>query len=66
MTILTVGDRTIGDALALPMDDFEDAVQTAAAKDFGIDIVVTRDKEGFHNSGMQIYTPEEFLAIIPP
>jgi hypothetical protein len=31
------------------------------AQDFGIDIVVTRDKIGFHNSGLQVYSPEEFL-----
>jgi predicted nucleic acid-binding protein len=64
LTILTVGEATIGEALALPMDDFEDAVQAAAAQDFGIDIVVTRDKAGFHNSGMQVYSPEEFLETL--
>jgi predicted nucleic acid-binding protein len=44
------------------MSDFEDAVQAAAAKDFGIDTIITRDKAGFHNSGLQVYSPEEFLA----
>jgi len=64
LTILTVSDETIGSALALPMDDFEDAVQAAAAKDVGIDIVVTRDRMGFHNSGLQVYSPEEFLEAL--
>jgi predicted nucleic acid-binding protein len=63
LTILTVGEETIGEALALPMDDFEDAVQAAAARDFGVDIVVTRDKTGFRNSGLRIYSPEEFLEL---
>ena len=64
LTILTVGEVTIGEALALPMDDFEDAVQAVAAKDFGIDIVVTRDKEGFQNSGLHVYSPEKFLETL--
>jgi len=43
------------------MKDFEDAVQTAVAKDVGIDIVVTRDIMGFSDSGLQVYSPGEFL-----
>ena len=64
LTILTVSEETIGEALALPMDDFEDAVQAAAAQDFGIDIVVTRDKTGFHDSTLRVYSPEEFLETL--
>ena len=64
LTILTVGEATIGEALVFPMDDFEDAVQAVAAKDYGIDIVVTRDKEGFRNSGLRVYSPEEFLETL--
>ena len=64
LTILTVGEETIGEALAMPMEDFEDAVQAAAAQDFGIDIVVTRDKAGFGDSGLQVYSPEEFLETL--
>ena len=64
LTILTVGEATIGEALAFPMDDFEDAVQAAAAKDSGIDIFVTRDKTGFRNSGLRVYSPEEFLETL--
>ena len=47
-----------------PVSDFEDAVQAAAAKDFGIDIVVTRDKTGFLDSGLRVYSPEEFLEAL--
>ena len=46
------------------MPDFEDAVQAAAAQDFGIDIVVTRDKTGFSNSGLRVFSPEEFLETL--
>ena len=37
--------------------------KAAAAKHCGIDIVVTRNKAGFANSGLQVYSPEEFLAM---
>jgi predicted nucleic acid-binding protein len=62
--ILTVDRRMVREALDAPMLDFEDAVQAAAAKDYGINIVVTRDKTGFLNSGLQIYSPEEFLKTL--
>jgi hypothetical protein len=46
------------------MADFEDAVQAAAAQDCEIDIVITRDKAGFHDSGLNVYSPEEFLKAL--
>jgi len=64
LTILTVGEDTIGKALTLPMNDFEDAVQAVAAQDCGIDIVITRDKSGFHDSGLKVYSPDEFLKTL--
>jgi len=63
-TVIPVNLEILESAFALPMDDFEDAVQTAAAKDFGIDIVVTRDKTGFSNSGLRVYLPVEFLETL--
>jgi len=59
--IIRVDRMTIEAAIDSGMTDFEDAVQAAAAQDFGIDIVVTRDKPGFGDSGLQVYSPEEFL-----
>ena len=64
LDVLSVDRQTIEAAIASGMPDFEDAVQTAAAKDFGIDIVVSRDKEGFSNSGMQVYSPVGFLEAL--
>ena len=46
------------------MKDFEDAVQATAAQDCDIDIVVTRDKSGFLDSGLQVYSPKEFLETL--
>jgi predicted nucleic acid-binding protein len=61
LDVLTVDRHMIDVAIDSGMEDFEDAVQAAAAQDFGIDIVVTRDKTGFSNSTLQVYSPEEFL-----
>ena len=62
--VIGVDKNTIETAIASGLTDFEDAVQATAAKDFGIDIVITRDKTGFHHCGLQVYTPEEFLATL--
>ena len=64
LTVIPVNLAIIESAFELPMDDFEDAVQAATAQDFGIDIVVTRDKTGFNNSGLHVYSPEEFLETL--
>jgi len=64
LKILTVDRPTIDTAIESGMLDFEDAVQAAAAQDFGIDIVVTRDKTGFLASTLQVYSPEEFLETL--
>jgi predicted nucleic acid-binding protein len=46
------------------MEDFEDAVQAVAAQWEGIEVVVTRDKNGFKNFGMTVFTPQEFLTFL--
>ena len=62
--VAPVNRRVLDVARSSGMYDFEDAVQAAAAQDFGIDIVVTRDKAGFADSGLQVYSPEEFLEMV--
>ena len=61
LEIIAVDRRTIDAAIASGMSDFEDAVQAAAAMHNGIDMIITRDGAGFRNSGLRVYTPEEFL-----
>jgi predicted nucleic acid-binding protein len=62
--ILTVDRRTIREALDAPMADFEDAMQAVAVKKIGVNIVVTRDKTGFLDSGLNVYSPEDFLKTL--
>ena len=44
--------------------DFEDSLQIAAARSWGADVIVTRDRVGFVNSPIKVLTPAEFLKII--
>ncbi len=62
--VIGVDKQTIRKALASPMSDFEDAVQAVAAKEFDLDIVVTRDGKGFRDSGLRVYSPQEFLKAL--
>jgi len=62
--ILAVDRRLIREALDSPMPDFEDAVQAVTVQKIGVTTVITRDKEGFINSGLHVYTPEEFLEVL--
>ncbi|MDR0704537.1 MAG: PIN domain-containing protein [Planctomycetaceae bacterium] len=64
LTILPVNRKTIRDALESSMGDFEDAVQAFAARAMNVGIVVTRDKTGFADSGMTVFTPQEFLTYL--
>jgi hypothetical protein len=58
-------NRKVLDAVRFSgMKDFEDAVQAVAAQDCETDIVITRDKSGFHDSGLNVYSPEEFLETL--
>jgi len=59
--ILAVDRQLIREALDSPMPDFEDAVQAVTCQKIGVTTVITRDKKGFANSGLQVYSPEEFL-----
>lgn len=51
-------------ALNSRMKDFEDAVQTETAKQNDIHIIITRNQADFKNSGLEIYSPEEFINLI--
>ena len=62
--VAPVNRRVLDAARFADMNDFEDAVQAAAAKSAGIDIVVTRDKTGFLDSDLRVYSPEEFVEAM--
>lgn len=52
-------------ALELPMADFEDALQAAAAMACGASIIVTRNERDFIASPVPALTPDAFLQRYP-
>jgi predicted nucleic acid-binding protein len=51
-------------ALVLPMSDFEDAVQAAAAMKIGADYIVTRDEKGFGGLTIPPVNSGEALSLL--
>lgn len=56
-----VDEEIITEALNSKMKDFEDAVQTETANFNDIDIIIIRDKKDYQNSGLQVFSPTEFI-----
>ena len=64
--IVDVKSTSIVNALHSANPDFEDAVQIGCAANCGADAIVTRDKNGFVNAGVPVYTPAELVFRFPP
>ena len=65
LTFVEVADTGTEDAryaLDLPMTDFEDAMQVAAARACGADFIVTRNVRDFDRSPIPILSPADALA----
>jgi predicted nucleic acid-binding protein len=60
--IAPVTRAVITDAIASPLDDFEDAVLCHAAMNCGLNAVITRNGKDFRRSGLNIYSPKEWLS----
>lgn len=63
--VATTGQEDALKALQLPMSDFEDALQVAAAMACGAGCVITRNQRDFADSSIPAYSPEEFLIRFP-
>ena len=61
LTVVPTGTESLRYALTLPMRDFEDAMQVAAAQAAGVERIVTRDIGDFVNSPIPAVTPEQAL-----
>ena len=61
MELLPIRPEEIKANLGADHPDFEDTLQIAAAKSWGADVIVTRDKDGFANSPVKVLAPAEFL-----
>lgn len=56
--------KILQDAAQLPVTDYEDAVQIAAAIAANLDVIVTRDLKDYKNSPLLVYSPSDFLALL--
>lgn len=61
LTVAPVGHQSLLYALSLPMGDFEDAMQVAAAQAAGVQYIITRNIRDFTNSPILAITPEQAL-----
>jgi predicted nucleic acid-binding protein len=62
MPVCLLDQAVIQAAQALPMADFEDAVQAAAAAAAGLDALVTRNTRDYSAAPLTILTPAEAVA----
>lgn len=65
MEVAGTGTAQAKHALALPMSDFEDALQAAAAVQAGVDYIITRNIADYRNSPIPALLPPDFLAQAP-
>jgi predicted nucleic acid-binding protein len=63
-TISNVDASVLEQAARLEPYDYEDAVQYLSAIPYQPDIVITRDKKGFNDLGIQVMTPAEFVQKV--
>lgn len=62
MGVAALDGEVLQRALALPIADFEDACQAAAAERAGVEAIVTRDVADFEGSPVPLVTPVQLVA----
>lgn len=62
LTLLTISADVLEQAWSFGHEDFEDAVQIAAAAKHGLDAIVTRDASDFAGSPIAVVSPLELAA----
>ena len=61
VTVISIGNACIEQALSDNFNDFEDAVQYYAAKREQVDYILSRDEKGFKTSEIPVLNVSEFL-----
>ncbi|KOH47041.1 type II toxin-antitoxin system VapC family toxin [Sunxiuqinia dokdonensis] len=62
--VLGVDKNVIIAAINMELNDFEDAVQVSAARSNEIATIITRNKPDFTKSGLDVFTPAEFIESL--
>jgi predicted nucleic acid-binding protein len=66
LSVAAVDQGVIEQALNLPYQDFEDAVQMMAAVHAGADYLVTRNPRDYKSGPLPVLLPAELLALLQP
>jgi len=64
ISIISVDDKVIDQALKSGNNDFEDSVQYFAALSTGVDVIITRNKKDYSHSNIPVMTAGEFLNTL--
>jgi predicted nucleic acid-binding protein len=64
LAVTTIDQSTIEQALSLPYQDFEDAVQLMAAVQYKAEYLVTHNVKDFQPAPLIVIQPSELLALI--
>ena len=64
LTVLSVSDSIIQNALESEFSDFEDAIQYYTALENKMDYIITRNVGDYKKSILPVYSPTELLEII--
>lgn len=59
--VLPVGEKIVDLALNSEFADFEDAIQCFAAREQGVETLLTRNVKDYKARGVLVQTPEEYL-----
>lgn len=66
LLICSTGAQVLQNALTLSFDDYEDAVQHAAATHAGLEAIITRDPSDYAAATLPVSTPTDFLQNFFP
>jgi predicted nucleic acid-binding protein len=64
LTVCSVGDRELGEALVSKFKDLEDGIHYFTALNNGADVIVTRNTRDFKHAALPIMLPREFLISL--
>ncbi len=64
--VIDIDNAVIKKALLSDFNDFEDAVQNYSAIEAECNCIITRNKNDYKNSVLDILTAKEFLSLISP
>lgn len=66
LSIVPIDKAVLERATRIETDDYEDAIQIAAAEACRADFIITRDARGYKKSPIQAITPSVYLATFWP